>query len=108
MTLKELIMNHKDKVNKFINRFGLELPEESDYVKPDDGSHLQYINSEWIDSKVLDPVNGQAKVIFYEEESEAGAYQVYVTYIKNNDELDLESHLYQFEKDKENGTLAES
>ena len=108
MTLKELIMNHKDKVNKFINRFGLELPEEGDYVKPDDGSHLQYINSEWIDSKVLDPENGQAKVIFYEEESEAGAYQVYVTYIKNNDELDLESHLYQFEKDKENGTLAES
>ena len=101
-------MNHKDKVNKFINRFGLELPEEGDYVKPDDGSHLQYINSEWIDSKVLDPVNGKAKVIFYEEESEAGAYQVYVTYIKNNDELDLESHLYQFEKDKENGTLAES
>ena len=74
-------MNHKDKVNKFINRFGLELPEEGDYVKPDDGSHLQYINSEWIDSKVLDPVNGKAKVIFYEEESEAGAYQVYVTYI---------------------------
>ena len=101
-------MNHKDKVNKFINRFGLELPEEGDYVKPDDGSHLQYINSEWIDSKVLDPVNGKAKVIFFEEESGVGAYQVYVTYIKNNDELDLESHLYQFEKDKENGTLAES
>ena len=101
-------MNHKDKVNKFINRFGLELPEEGDYVKPDDGSHLQYINSEWIDSKVLDPENGQAKVIFYEEESEAGAYQVYVTYIKNNDESDFGYHLRQFEKHKDNGTLAES
>ena len=98
-------MNHKDKVNQFINLFGLELPEEGDYVKPDNGSHLQYINSEWIDSKVLDPENGQAKVIFYEEESGVGAYQVYVTYINNNDESDFKYHLRQFEKHKDNGTL---
>ena len=93
-------MTNKEKIMEFVKHFDLELNKDEFQSTKINGNTLLFEFGDWV-------VNKEMYGLFYDEIDDVGRYRILVAY-KTDEEWDLESHLYQFEKDKENGTLAES